>query len=165
MTIFKQTISRAVVLRDAADTAQDVVLTEELQLKRVPGNIVTASAIPAVNARHEDFAIIVALNVALAAAAKDAITTSRAVELHGVFQVNNNEAVAHEFRYANGGTADDEAAVIVEATAASAAVYEYPVVIVTDNAGNIKWEVDDRTKIDGIVFALTGYRYVQDAAE
>ena len=180
MPVNKQSVSATAALLDADVAAESVVLSaeidadvlaesdlliEDLELKRVPDDIVTASAIPAVDATHETYDLKAALNTALATAVKDEMDAGRAVELHGVWLVNNNEAVAHEFRYANGGTADNDDAVIINTTAASAAVYSYPVVMITDAAGLVTWEVDDRTKIDGIEFQLTGWRYVQDAAE
>jgi hypothetical protein len=162
--ILKKSLASITTEIAAADANQSLVLTENLELKRMPGDIVTAAAIPAVNATHETYDLLAAVNVALATAVKDPIST-RAVELHGVWLVNNNEAVAHEFRYANGGVADDDDSVITNTTAASAAVYRYPVIMITDAAGLVTWEVDDRLKIDGITFQLTGYRYVQDVAE
>jgi hypothetical protein len=163
--IYKKSLASITAEIDADVAAESAVLTEDLELKRVPGDIVTASAIPAVNATHETYDLRGALNTALTAAGKDLIDITRAVEIHGVWLVNNNEGVAHEFRYADGGVADDDDAVITETTAASAAVYRYRAVMLTTSAGLVNWEVDDRTKIDGITFQLTGYRYVQDVAE
>jgi hypothetical protein len=175
-----QSPARVAALLDVDVAAESVVLSAEidsdivtsvaaqkeaLEFKRLPDDIVTASAIPAVNATHETYDLRGAINTALTAAGKDLIDVTRAAEIHGVFKVNNNEGVAHEFRYANGGTADNDDAVVIETTAASAAVYSYPVVIITAASGLIAWEVDDRTKIDGITFQATGYRYVQNAAE
>jgi len=144
---------------------RDAVPSADNQLRRLPADIRSASTIPAVNATHETYDLRGALNTALATAVKDEMDTAKAVELHGVWQVNNNEGVAHEFRYSNGGVADNDPSVVINTTAAAAALYEYPVVMITDASGLVTWEVDDRTKIDGIQFALTGWRYVKTAAE
>ena len=143
----------------------DATLASDVQFRRVPTDIRTASTIPAVNTTHEDYDIRGALNTALTAAGDAIMSTSRAVILRGVWQVNNNEAVPHEFRYADGGVADNDPAVITYTTAAAAALYDIKDEIVTDASGNIKWEVDDRTKIDGIQFALTSWAYAKTAAE
>lgn len=144
---------------------KDGVRPSDIQMHRVPGDIRSASTIPADNATHEDYDLRGALNTALVAGGKGSMGTSQAVMLRGVWQVNNNEAVAHEFRYADGGVADNDPAVLIYKTAAAAALYDVEATMITDASGNVKWEVDDRTKIDGIQFALTGWAYVKTAAE
>ena len=141
------------------------IQANDIQLRRTPTDIRSASTIPAVNATHEDYDIRGALNTALATAVKPEMSTSKAVILNGVWQVNNNENVAHFFRYADGGTPDNDPAVVIYDVPATIGLYDVKDTIVTDASGNVKWEVDDRTKIDGIQFALTSWSYVKTAAE
>jgi len=142
---------------------QDVI--EKLRPKRVPANIETAAFTAQVNATHEDYALVTALNVALTAASKATIPTGEAVRLLGTLETVNIEAVAHSLKYAHGGTPDNDDTVRTYTTAGVAqSEYIKGVELLTDGSGQIKIEVDDITKLT-VVFHLEGWQIIDYAAQ
>ena len=126
---------------------------------RVPANRETAAFTPAVNATWEDYDIITALNLVMTTP----IALLRSVRLRGVMEFINTEAVVHRAKYGDGDIPDNDD-VVMEFTTLAAAGSEYAnVELVTDAAGQIKIEVDDRTKLT-MIFHLKGFSYVTSAA-
>lgn len=151
----------------AASSAGDIIEVElsdkgssgvEME-RRTPSNIETAAFTAAVNATWENYNIITALNLVLTTN----IETSRSVRLRGVLEFINSEAVAHEAKFADGETPDNDDTVNVFTMAAAAASEYLNVDLITDASGQIKIEVDDRTKAT-MKFHLKSYSYVQNTA-
>ena len=144
---------------------QTPISREEAEYKRVPANIETAAFTAAVNATHEDFDLVAVLNTALTAAGKDNIDTTKSVKLDGVLEFINSEAVAHEVRWADADTPDNDDVVNVFTMAAAIASEFQETEIVCDATnGYMKLEVDDVTKVT-VKFHLKGYQYLQNLAE
>jgi len=144
---------------------QTPVTREESEMKRVPANIETAAFTAAVNATWEDFDLVAALNTALATAVKDIIDVTKSVRLFGVLEFVNSEAVAHEAKWADAATPDNDDTVQVFTTAAAAASeYINAEIICSATDGFCKIEVDDRTKLT-LIFHLQSYQYIQNLVE
>ena len=150
--------------RGSKKRGDDLHLAELLDLMqehRVPGNVETAAFTPAVNDTWEDFDLIAALNLALTTP----IRTGEAVKLRGTLEFVNGEAATNNAKYGHGETPDDDDTVRTFATAAAAASeYVRDVELITDDSGQIKIEVDDRTNLS-FVFHVESFQYVKTVAQ
>ncbi len=144
---------------------QTPITRESAQEKAVPANIETAAFTAAVNATWEDYDLVAAINTALTTAVKDIIDVTRRVRLDGVLEFINAEAVAHEAKWADAATPDNDDTVNVFTMAAAAASeYLNTAIICAPTTGYCKIEVDDVTKVT-LKFHLKSYRYLQDLVE
>ncbi len=160
-----QVLGTAVIAGAAAGDVMEVLLSLGGQALltaeplRVPANIETAAFTAAVNATWENYDLIAALNAVLATN----IVTSRSVHLRGVLEFINAEAVAHQAKFADGDTPDNDDTTNVFTLAAAAGSEFLNIDLITDASGQIKIEVDDITKVT-IKFHLKSYSYVQNTA-
>jgi len=121
--------------------------------------IQTAAFGAAVVDTWEDYALITAINTA----ATGSILTGERVQLTGVMEmINADGAAARNFKYANGGTPDNDDTVVSYEIPAASTSYE-EVVFITDASGQIKVETVDQADLTA-VFHLKSWKYVHPTA-
>lgn len=160
-----EVVGKSVIAGAVAGDVMEIILkgkgasTSALAL-RVPSNIETAAFTAAVNATWENYNIITALNLVLATN----IAVTRAVQLRGVLEFITSDALGpYEAKFNDGDAPDGDDTTNAFTTAAAAGSEFINVDLITDATGQIKIEVDDRTKLT-MIFHLKSYSYVQNVA-
>lgn len=140
-------------------------LLDLMLVHRAPSNLKTAVFTATADATWEDVDLVALLNDVLTTLIRE----GEAVELRGMFEVVNTEAFVNNVKWADGGTPDNDPSVKTFATAAASASEYVParadvgadLILVTDDEGQIKIEVDDLAHV-GFRFHLFSWRYARN---